>query len=114
MLTAANVADASIRADRYEGRLMLIAGEDDQLWHSAEMSRQIQSMRSARAIAGRDRYLYYPGAGHFIGKLYLPSGSTRIAGGRIETGGSPSANAIAQEDSWKQALQFFRAALTRE
>ena len=112
MLTARNTLDATIRVDRYRGRLMLIAGEDDQLWHSAEMARQIQAQRSAGIYGRYDRYLLYPGAGHFIGKLFLPSGSTLIAGGRIDTGGSPTANALAQEDSWNKVLEFFRAAFS--
>ena len=113
LLTAANFADASIKIERYKGTLMLIAGEDDQLWHSAEMARQLQSKRSVNDIGRNDRYLHYPTAGHFIGKLNLPSGSTRIAGGRIETGGSPLANGIAQEDSWKRVLEFLSVALRK-
>ena len=111
LLTSTNFADASIKVEQFSGRLMLIAGEDDQLWHSPEMARQLQSRRSASQRGRNDRYLYYPAAGHFIGKLYLPSGSTRIAGGRIETGGSSLANGIAQEDSWKRVLEFLGSAL---
>jgi BAAT / Acyl-CoA thioester hydrolase C terminal len=46
------------------------------------------------------------GAGHLIGKAFLPAGSTRIGNGRIETGGSTAANARAQATAWPAVLEF--------
>ncbi len=50
--------------------------------------------------------LNYRGAGHRIGKSYIPAGSTRVAGGRLETGGTAAANAAAQADAWPRVLEF--------
>jgi hypothetical protein len=60
-----------------------------------------------------DTILIYPDAGHRIGKSYLPAGSTRVAGGRLETGGTPQANALAQADAWPTVLHFLATALRR-
>jgi dienelactone hydrolase len=112
MLTARNYAEAVIPIEKFRGALMIIAGRDDQLWPSAEMADQIRSRRSASLFAARDRYLLYRRAGHQIGKAGLPQAeSTRIAGGRLETGGTLAENALAQRDSWPRVLEFFAAHL---
>jgi hypothetical protein len=77
------------------------------------MARNIMERRMARSGHPDDRLLAYPGAGHLIGKAYLPAGSTRLAGGRIETGGTPAANARAQADAWPKVLAFLEKALGR-
>jgi dienelactone hydrolase len=114
MMTSANMQEAAIDVGKIGARLMLIAGSDDQLWPSAEMLRQVQSKRQQSAIGAHDKYLVYAGAGHLIGKAYLPAGSTKVAGGRIETGGTPMANARAQEDSWPLVLEFLGSVLDRD
>jgi dienelactone hydrolase len=113
MMTAKNAGEAAIDVTRIDAALMLIAGSDDQLWPSAEMMRQVQSKRRQSDIGTRDRYLIYTGAGHLIGKSYIPAGSTRVASGRLETGGTPMANANAQENAWPQVLGFLRSVLNR-
>jgi len=71
------------------------------------------AVAAVRNLDDLDRvvHLSYAGAGHLIGKAYLPAGSTRVAGGRLETGGTPQANAAAQADAWPQVLRFLEAAL---
>ena len=61
----------------------------------------------------QDKHLAYQNAGHLIGKVYLPVGSTLIAGGRIESGGTPLGDAKAQEDSWPSVLLFLSRALAQ-
>ncbi len=103
--------DVTIPVEQIRGPLLLVAGTDDQLWPSRLMAEQIVKRRAARGGHSRDRLLTYEGAGHLIGKGFLPAGSTRIAGGRIETGGTPAANARAQADSWPKVLSFLGAEL---
>jgi dienelactone hydrolase len=97
---------ARIPVERIAGPVMLVAGDDDALWPSAEMARAVRARLAATPGRTGDTLLVYAGAGHRIGKAYLPAGSTRIAGGRLETGGSPRANAAAQGDAWGQVLRF--------
>ena len=102
---------AVIPVERIAAPLLLVAGDDDQLWPSLLMARAIEERRATSGRHATDELLVYPGAGHLIGKAYVPAGSTRIAGGRIETGGTPDANARAQADAWPRVLAFLRKAL---
>jgi dienelactone hydrolase len=113
MRSAEAVAVAAIPVERIDGPVMLVAGDADDLWPSGEMARQVRDR--VAAVPGRvgDVVLIYVGAGHRIGKSFLPAGSTRVAGGRLETGGTPRANAAAQADAWPRVLRFLSAALRR-
>jgi dienelactone hydrolase len=102
---------ATIAVEQIRGPLLLVAGDEDQLWPSLLMAQRILRRRAERGGHAHDRLLAYAGAGHLIGKAFLPSGSTRIAGGRIETGGTPAANARAQADAWPKVLEFLRMQL---
>jgi hypothetical protein len=104
---------AAIPVERINGPIMLVAGGADELWPSAEMARQIRERRARAAHRAGDTTLVYPDAGHRIGKSYLPAGSTRVAGGRLETGGTPRANAAAQADAWPRVLRFLATAFRR-
>jgi dienelactone hydrolase len=106
------VADrARIPVERINGPVMLVAGEADALWPSAEMARALDGHLSATRGRTGDTLLVYAGAGHRIGKAYVPAGTTRMAGGRLETGGSARANAAAQADAWPRVLRFLERAL---
>lgn len=100
-----------IEIERYAGPLLLVAGADDQLWPSAEMADELIERRSGEHGHPLDALYTYEDAGHLIGKAFLPAGSTRIARGRLETGGSPRGNAVAQADAWAKVLDFLTAIL---
>lgn len=96
-------AAARIPIETYRGRLMLVAGDGDQLWNSGRMARNIVAARTAKGLT--TEALIYPEAGH------------DLAGGSAEPredprgGGTPSANAKARADSWPKVLAFLAAAL---
>jgi dienelactone hydrolase len=106
--------DATIPVEQIRGPILLVAGSDDQLWPSLLMAQRLMVRRATLGGHAGDRLLTYDGAGHLIGKGFLPAGSTRIAGGRIETGGTPAANARAQADSWPRAVDFLKVELTKK
>jgi dienelactone hydrolase len=108
---SAAAVQAAIPVERIRGPVLLIAGEEDQLWPSAMMARALADR--VRRNGGQVELLIYPGAGHLIGKAYLPAGSTLIAGGRLESGGTSAANAAAQADSWAVVLRILAGALGR-
>ena len=97
---------AAIAVEDITGPLLLVAGGDDQLWPSLLMAEAIMERRAAMGGHPDDQLLAYPNAGHLIGKAAVPAGSTRIAGGRLESGGTPSDNARAQADAWPRVLAF--------
>lgn len=102
-----------IDVSRITAPVYLIAGGDDGLWPSAQMARDIYRKLSLRSLHAGSRLDIYPGAGHLIGKSLLPSGSTLLARGRIDTGGTPSANAAAGRDAWPRVVAFLDRALKK-
>jgi dienelactone hydrolase len=99
-------SDAVIPIERTGARILLIAGADDAMWPSADMAEAIRLRRTRLGDRSPVEILLYQSAGHLIGKSYLPAGSTLIALGRIETGGTPEGNAHAQADSWPKVVEF--------
>jgi len=105
------VEQAAIPVERIQGPVLLISGQDDQLWPSAEMAEMILARLRNHQHRFVSRHLSYEGAGHAIRKAYLPMGdSTTAARGRLVLGGTPEANARAQADSWPRVLQFLESA----
>ncbi len=100
-----------IEIERFDGPILLVAGADDQLWPSHLMAEELMARRADGRGHPLDQLLSYENAGHLIGKAFLPSGGTRIARGRLETGGSPEGNASAQADAWPRVLAFLEAVL---
>ncbi len=100
-----------IPVDRIGAPMLLVSGGADALWPSQWSGEQM--VARGVVVDGRPavRHLVYPEAGHLIGKAYLPAGSTRVAGGRIETGGTPRANAAAQAAAWPRVMAFLSATL---
>jgi dienelactone hydrolase len=110
---SAAVERARIGVERINGPVMLLAGEDDALWPSAEMARAVRMRLATTPGRSGDSLLVYAGAGHRIGKAFLPAGTTRVAGGRIETGGTARANTAAQAAAWPRVVRFLDRALGR-
>ena len=104
---------AVIPVERIAGPLLLVAGGDDQLWPSLPMANAIMQRRALPKRHPDDQLLVYPQAGHLIGKAFVPAGSTRTGGGRLETGGTSAGNARAQADAWPRVLAFLAKALAR-
>jgi len=105
--------EATIPVEFINGPVLLVTGMDDQLWPSFEFGKLIMQRLTTRRHHFQDKHLAYQNAGHLIGKVYLPVGSTLIAGGRIESGGTPLGDAKAQEDSWPSVLSFLSRALAQ-
>jgi dienelactone hydrolase len=100
------IREAVIPVEKTSAKILLIAGDSDALWPSAPMAEEIRRARAGRGEGLSTEVLVYKNAGHLIGKAYLPGGSTLIARGRVETGGTPQSNAKAQADSWPKVLEF--------
>lgn len=98
-------ADARIRSEDYRGPLLLVAGDQDRLWESGRMARNIVAVRKARGLS--TTALIYPEAGHDIGgDGWAPTTAETARGG-----GTAQANARAQLDAWPKVLKFLETAL---
>ena len=99
---------ARIPIERFRGKLMLVAGEDDQSWNSAAMTRSITARRAAAGL--ETVALIFPDAGHLLnGNGWSPT--THYNVGQEQSGGTPMATARAQAEVWTAMLDFLRNAL---
>jgi len=96
---------ARIAVERYKKPLMLIAGDQDRLWNSGRMARNIAASRKTAGL--KTELLVYPDAGHD-----LAGGSTEP---RVDVrgGGSAEANAKARGDAWPKVVAFLKRTLGR-
>jgi dienelactone hydrolase len=110
---SAAVQAAAIPVEKIRGDILLISGDDDQMWPASFMARQITRRLEARQHAHRAEHLSFPGAGH----LLSPDSDPALLEGRHPTGmevafgGSAAANREAQRKSWAAVLDFLRAPL---
>ncbi|WP_034944023.1 acyl-CoA thioester hydrolase/BAAT C-terminal domain-containing protein [Erwinia oleae] len=110
---AQRLADARIPVERIRGPVMLISGTDDGFWPStAWCERIVADLKESRWPV---IHLCHEGAGHAIGFPWVPTTNIAnvhpVAGVRIDGGGTPSANARANRESWPQVLTFLTAAV---
>lgn len=88
---------ARIEAEDIEAPALLVAGEADQMWPSADAAREL-----ADAMPNAELRVY-DDAGHGIAPPHVPT-SNSTAAGEMALGGTPAANARANADFWPAAL----------
>lgn len=96
-------AAARIPVERYSGKLMLVAGDQDKLWNSGRMARNIAAARTKAGL--KTEALLYPEAGHDI------AGGSAAPREDRRSGGEPAANAAARADAWPRVTAFLKDAL---
>jgi dienelactone hydrolase len=110
------IAAAAIPVERIRGPIMLVSGGDDHLWPAAQMSEAIVTRLKQKHFAHQVEHLHYPHAGHMLRYPYLPttardSRNAHLRGARFSFGGAASADAEAQSDSWRRAIEFLKTSL---
>lgn len=84
--------------------VMMLAGNDDQLWPSVQMARILSAQRAAAGVDAGDDCRVYDGAGHLIRLGLLPTDAPWTNG--IAFGGSREGLAKAQADATTGVLRF--------
>lgn len=108
------VAAAEIPVAETGGPVLLLAGEDDDLWASATLARRLRDRLEEAGFEHDVECRVYPDAGHAIGVPYLPtthrsaSGDGRI---RLRLGGTPAGYAAADEAAWSAMLDTLERGL---
>lgn len=108
-------AAMTIPVEKTNGAILLISGDDDQMWPSATFSELVMSRLKERHFPHPYEHLRYPGAGHLILMPYVPT--TVTASGHplrqalFAYGGNPRDGAFANVDSWQKTLRFLDANL---
>jgi hypothetical protein len=105
----AAVDRASIPVDLIDAPMLLIAGDADAMWPSAQMATRIRERRDNAGVAARDELLLLPDAGHFFAPPATPATADRNLD--LISGGTPEGNAAAQRRAWDAALNFLERTL---
>ena len=102
------VAQARIPVERIKAPVLVVGGQEDQVWNSAMMAHNIAERRSAAKLDTVS--LIYVDAGHMLnGSAMNPT--TQYDAGPSKIGGTPQGNAAAQMDAYPKVLAFLKRTL---
>ncbi len=109
------VEASTIPVEKIQGAILLISGEDDQMWPSTLFSNRVMDRLAKFSFPHPYEHLSYPQAGHGISMPFIPLSPPAIIHpvdqGLFAIGGKPEQQAHANEDSWKKALAFLKSNL---
>jgi dienelactone hydrolase len=98
------VERASIAVDKINGPVLLVSGNDDQLWPSTELSDMVMARLNRLKHPFPDCHLAYAGVGHFIPLPTLPATIHSFA--KEQLGGDSEPTAAAALDAWTRITNF--------
>ncbi len=115
-LNSADSFRAQIAVEAINGPILMIGGEDDGIWPSAEMVRAAAQRLRSNHFSHPVVTLIYPRAGHRAGVPEIvptwTNGTTgRISGRSTEFGGSPEGNAESSLEATPKVLNFLATSL---
>lgn len=97
---AEEAAAAAIAVERIAGDVVLVAGEDDQVWPAADFARAVAGRRASHGLG--TSLVTHPGAGH---RVVLP-GEVPVERGRaMARGGTPEADAALGLLAWPHVVR---------
>ena len=103
---------ARIPVERFPGPVMLVSASDDGFWPSTAYSEMVVRRREAEGLPTRHHVC--EGAGHHVHYPTLPatliSKPHAMSGLLLDAGGTPAANALGNEASYRAVLAFLDAA----
>lgn len=109
------VQEAVIPAEEIDGPVLLISGEDDQVWQSTPLSEITIDRLDRHGHAYPYDHLAYEDAGHMITIPYQPTSHFDAVpfspGIMMAGGGTPPGNAHAAADSWPKVLEYLKEGL---
>jgi len=109
----AQLSAAMLPIEKIQGPLMLVAGNDDQLGASGEMTVVAQRYLARHPRTYPDRFLYFSDAGHLISPLWQPTTRRHDLGPHLKVGGTPQGYARADRESGAAVIAFLRSALQK-
>jgi dienelactone hydrolase len=102
--------DAAIPVERIRGPVLLVAGEADQLWPSANMARDIATRLKARRFRYPVTVLTYADAGHAAFGPPAPANTPGLSF-MFKLGGTEAGNLAARQQSWDATLALLAKTL---
>ena len=113
--TQDNVEEATIPVENIQGAILLISGEDDQIWPSALLSEVAIVRLEENDHPYPFEHLAYVDAGHHIGAPFVPTagnvGIHPVNGTTFSSGGTSAGTAFANSNSWVKLLEFLETNL---
>jgi dienelactone hydrolase len=101
---AAEAEAARIPVERVFGDVLLVAGEDDQVWPSADSAREIEARRTAYGLP--TTVVTHPAAGH---RVILPGEQVAEGGMRMARGGTEAADRALGRLAWTEIARVLGA-----
>lgn len=110
------VKAATTEIERTNGPILLIGGDDDQVWPSCVLSKMALKRLKKKERPFNDEMVCYPNAGHGVASMPLmpttePAIEHPIMHTLINMGGTPEGNASGQRHAWEKTIQFLRTNL---
>jgi dienelactone hydrolase len=109
------VENSTIPVEKINGPILLISGQDDQLWPSDFFTGLIVKRLIEHKFSHSFKHLSYQGAGHRITFPYIPKTFTisrhPVTGMCYDAGGNAKDDAFGSSDSWFYILQFLEKSL---
>jgi dienelactone hydrolase len=104
------IKGTEIPIEKINGDILLISGQDDQLWPSSRMSEIAMERLKSNEFMHSYEHFTYPDAGHMFTAPFMPTTISEathpVNGIFMKLGGTPNGNAYARMDSWQQILKF--------
>ena len=103
------VEQATIPVERTHGPILLVSGQDDQIWPSSILAEIVIRRLQQYGHPYSFHHLSYEAAGHAIYIPYSPTTQIEFMhpnGVHYTGGGSPRANSEAGADAWRHVLAF--------
>lgn len=102
---------ATIPVEKINGPVLLISGQDDQMWPSERFGSLIEQRLKQHGFPHDILHLTYENAGHKIGIPFLPTTTLHQAHHAVANilcayGGTSAGNAFASAHSWQNLLAF--------
>ncbi len=105
-------AEAEIPVERIAGPVLMISGQADTLWPSADMAARIERRLQAHDFAFPVVNIAYPEAGHAVFGPPIRDPNAPTLQAALVVGGTIPALVSARADGWPRVLAFLREALS--
>jgi dienelactone hydrolase len=102
------VKQAAIAVEKIGGPVLLLSGEDDQVWDATTLANIVMKRLKKNNFRHFRWHLHYKDAGHLVFLPYQPSGLHHF--GPMKVGGTMEGNAASAVASWDKVLCFFKSA----
>lgn len=107
------VERATIPVERIDGPVLLLSGDDDQMWPSTALAEIAVERLRMSGFRHPLTHVHYPNAGHSLTTPYLPSGPSAsfhpVRRRVMAYGGTRQGNAVAGEDAWWRSIDLLRS-----